>query len=57
MIQMDFAENLAFLYQDEVANARWKTNSATLVTVMIWFQKGSISRIIVSDNKLFHHSL
>ena len=28
-----------------------KQNSVTLVTVMIWFQKGSISIVIVSDNK------
>ena len=49
---MDFAENFTFLYHDEVASAYWKT-SVTLVTVMIWFQKESISMIIVSDNK--HH--
>ena len=30
-----------------------KQNNVTLVTVMIWFQKGSISIVIVSDNK--HH--
>ena len=53
MIQMDFAENFTCLYQDEVASTRWKTNSATLVTVMIWFQKESISMVIVSENK--HH--
>ena len=51
MIQMDFAENFTCLYQDEVASARWKTNSVTLLTVMIWFQKESISMVIVSDNK------
>ena len=50
---MDFAENFTFWYQDKAASACWKTNSVTLVTVMIWFQKGSISMIIVSDNK--HH--
>ena len=49
---MDFAENFTFLYHDEVTSAYWKT-SVTLVTVMIWFQKESISMIIVSDNK--HH--
>ena len=30
MIQMDFAENFTCLYQDEVASAHWKTNSATI---------------------------
>ena len=50
---MDFAENYTYLYQDEVASTRWKTNSVTLVTVMILFQKESISMVIVSDNK--HH--
>ena len=50
---MDFAENYTYLYQDEVASTRWKTNSVTLVTVMILFQKESISMVTVSDNK--HH--
>ena len=40
------------LYQDEAGSARWKTNSVTIVTVMIWFQKENISMVIVSDNKL-----
>ena len=53
MIQMDLAENFTCLYQDEVARTRWKTNSVTLVTVMIWFQKENISMVNVSDNK--HH--
>ena len=53
MIQMDFAEIFTFLYQDEVASTGWKTNSVTLVTEMIRFQKGSIPMVIVSDNK--HH--
>ena len=51
MIQMSFAENLTCLYQDEVASAPWKTKSVTFVTVMIRFQKESISMVIVSDNK------
>ena len=51
MIQIDFAENFTRLYQDEVVSARWKTNSVTLVTEMIWFQKESISMVTVSDNK------
>ena len=51
MIQMSFAENFTCLYQDEVASAPWKTKSVTFVTVMIWFQKESISMVIVSDNK------
>ena len=54
MIQMDFAKNFTFLYQDEVASARWKKKSDTLVTVMILFEKESISMVIVSDNK--HHN-
>ena len=51
MIQMDFAENFTCLSQDEVVRTRWKTNSVTLVTVMIWFQKERISMVIASDNK------
>ena len=50
MIQMDFAENFTCLYQDEVASTRRKTNSVTLVTVMIWFEKENIYMVIVSDN-------
>ena len=53
MIQMDFAENFTCLYLGEVASAHWKTNSATIFTVVIWFQKESISMVIVSDNT--HH--
>ena len=48
---MDFAENFTCLCQDEVTSTHWKTSSVTLVTVMIWFQKESISMVIVSDNK------
>ena len=47
-----FCRKFYILYQDEVASACWKTNVA-LVTVMIWFQKESVSMKIVSDNK--HH--
>ena len=47
-----FCRKFYILYQDEGASACWKTNVA-LVTVMIWFQKESVSMIIVSDNK--HH--
>ena len=50
---MNFAENFLFFYQDEVSSAPWETNSVTLVTVMVWFQKESTSVVIVSDNK--HH--
>ena len=53
MIQMDFEEYFTYLYQDEVDSAHCKTNSVTLFTVMIWFQKESISMLIVSDNN--HH--
>ena len=48
---MDFVENFTCLDQDEVASTCWKTNSVTLVTVMIWFQNESISMVIVSGNK------
>ena len=51
MIQMDFVKNFTCLYQDEVAGKCWKTNSVTLVTAMILFQKEIISMVIVSDNK------
>ena len=53
MFQMDFAKKFACSYQDEGANACWKTNSDTLVTVMILFEKEIISMVIISDNK--HH--
>ena len=46
-------QKISCLYQDEVASAHWKTNSVTLFIVRIWFQKESISMVIVSDNK--HH--
>ena len=46
-----FCKKFTCLYQDEVASARWKTNSGTLVTVMILFEKESISVVIVSGNK------
>ena len=39
MIQMDFVENFTCFYQDEVVRAHWKTNSVTIFTVTIWFQK------------------
>ena len=53
MFQMDFAKKFACLYQDEGDSACWKTNSDTLVTVMILFEKEIISMVIISDNK--HH--
>lgn len=39
MIQMDFVETFTCFYQDEVVRAHWKTNSVTIFTVTIWFQK------------------
>ena len=53
MFQMDFAKKFACLYQDEGDSACWKTNSDTLVTLMILFEKEIISMVIISDNK--HH--
>ena len=53
MFQMDFAKKIACLYQDEGDSAWWKTNSDTLVTLMILFEKEIISMVIISDNK--HH--
>ena len=41
------------MHQSEVASACWKINSDTLVTVMILFEKESISMVIASDNN--HH--
>ena len=35
MVQMDFSEHFSCIYQDEVSDSHWKTNSATLYTVMI----------------------
>ena len=46
MIQRDFPKNFTCLYLDEVGKARWKTNSDTLVTVLILFEKESISIVI-----------
>ena len=54
MIQMDFTKKFAYLHQDEVARVCWKTNSDTLVTVIMLFEKESISMVIVSDNKLHY---
>ena len=51
--EMDFAKTFSCLYQDQVASACWKTNSDTLVTVMILLEKESIFMVIVSDNR--HH--
>ena len=48
---MDFAKSFTCFYWDKVASAHWKTNSGTFFTVMLWFQKESISVVIVSDNK------
>ena len=45
-----FCKKFTCLYQDEVASARWKTNSDALVTEMILFEKESISMVTVSDN-------
>ena len=42
MIQMDFAKNFTCLCKDEAVSACWKTNSDTLVTVMILFEEESI---------------
>ena len=53
MFQMDFAKKIACLYQDEGDSAWWKTNSDTLVTLMILFEKDIISMVIISDNR--HH--
>ena len=53
MIQMDFAKNFTCLCKDEVVSACWKTNSDTLVTVMILFEEESISVVIIPDNN--HH--
>ena len=53
MIQMDFAKNFTCLCKDEVVSACWKTNSDTLVTVMILFEEESISMVIIPDNN--HH--
>ena len=53
MFQMDFAKKIACLYQDEGDSAWWKTNSDTLVTLMILFEKEIISMVIISDNR--HH--
>ena len=50
---MDFAKKIACLYQDEGDSAWWKTNSDTLVTLMILFEKEIISMVIISDNE--HH--
>ena len=54
MIQMDFTKKFTYLHQDEVASVCWKTNSDTLVTVIMLFEKESISMVIVSDNKLHY---
>ena len=50
---MDFAKNFTCLCKDEVVSACWKTNSDTLVTVMILFEEESISMVIIPDNN--HH--
>ena len=50
---MDFAKNFTCLCKDEVVSACWKTNSDTLVTVMILFEEESISMVITPDNN--HH--
>ena len=50
MVQIDFSENLSYIYQDEVSSTPWKTNSVTLYTDMIWFRDQSISMVLLSDN-------
>ena len=54
MIQMDFTKKFTCLHQYEVASVCWKTNSDTLFTVIILFEKESISMVVVSDNKLHY---
>ncbi len=48
-IQMDFAENVSTLYQDEIQAAHWHKRQITVFTIRIKHRKTPLSWIIVTD--------
>ena len=49
LLQMDFVENYAVSFQDEIQSAHWRQRQVSLYTVMVWHRETVISKVIVSD--------
>lgn len=54
MVQMDFAENYAFIVQNSTQAFHWNNNQATIFTVVIYYREREVEKhksiAIISDN-------
>jgi hypothetical protein len=50
VLQVDFSENYALAYQDEVQSAHWNAQQVALYTAVAWMFEKTVSYVIVTDH-------